>query len=218
MVILLVAATEMEINEFLLTGLSEVNKHIEIDTLITGIGIAASIYELTKTLTVKKYDYVIQAGIGGSFSKKLNLGEVVTISKDCFAEMGVSEKNNFKSFYEIGLIDGNVAPYENGWLNNQSSFEKHFKLKTAVGITVNGLTDSKKIIKLFKNKFVAEVETMEGASLHYTCLILNQPFIQIRSISNFVGERNKEKWEIKIALKNLNKELLSVIKTISKIK
>ena len=56
-------------------------------------------------------------------------------------------------------------------------------------------------------QFNADIETMEGAALHYVCLQEDIPFIQIRTISNFVGERDKTKWKLKDAIENLNIEL-----------
>ena len=36
---------------------------------------------------------------------------------------------------------------------------------------------------------------MEGAALHYACIMEHIPFIQLRAVSNFVGERDKNKLE-----------------------
>jgi futalosine hydrolase len=52
-----------------------------------------------------------------------------------------------------------------------------------------------------------QVETMEGAALHYVALQLNIPFLQVRSLSNFAGERDKKRWRMEEAIENLNKEL-----------
>ena len=52
---------------------------------------------------------------------------------------------------------------------------------------------------------------MEGAALHYVCLQQSVPFLQIRSISNEVGERDKSKWRMKEAVENLNTELIKLI-------
>jgi futalosine hydrolase len=37
---------------------------------------------------------------------------------------------------------------------------------------------------------------MEGAALHMVCLENKIPFLQIRGISNWIGERDKSKWKI----------------------
>ena len=52
---------------------------------------------------------------------------------------------------------------------------------------------------------------MEGAALHYVCNSFNVSYLQIRSISNYVGERDKNKWKMKLAIENLNKELKKIV-------
>jgi futalosine hydrolase len=57
----------------------------------------------------------------------------------------------------------------------------------------------------------ADIESMEGAALHYVALLENIPFLQIRSLSNFAGERDKSKWEMNKAISCLNLELQRII-------
>ena len=52
---------------------------------------------------------------------------------------------------------------------------------------------------------------MEGAAFHYVCLQENIPFVQLRAISNFVGERDKSKWLMKEAIENLNRETIALV-------
>lgn len=59
---------------------------------------------------------------------------------------------------------------------------------------------------------------MEGASLHYVCREANIPFIQMRAISNYIGERNKAKWKMKEALEALNDTLLKYLDKLYKVK
>jgi futalosine hydrolase len=56
---------------------------------------------------------------------------------------------------------------------------------------------------------------MEGAALHYTCLMEKVPFIQLRSISNYIAERNKTKWDMKKSISNLNKALINFVEAIN---
>jgi len=58
---------------------------------------------------------------------------------------------------------------------------------------------------------------MEGAALHYVCREMNVPFVQMRSISNYIGERDKAKWEIKLAIDHLNKSILKYVDKLYKI-
>ena len=55
---------------------------------------------------------------------------------------------------------------------------------------------------------------MEGAAMHYVCLMEKIPFLQLRSISNYIGERNKRKWNMNESIINLNNELIKLIKKI----
>ena len=63
----------------------------------------------------------------------------------------------------------------------------------------------------FQRNAVPVVESMEGAALHYVCLMEKIPFLQIRSVSNVTGDRDKTRWKLKEAGKNLNEALVLLI-------
>ena len=52
---------------------------------------------------------------------------------------------------------------------------------------------------------------MEGAAFFKVCNYFNVPCMQIRSISNRVEKRNKENWDISLAIENLNREVAQII-------
>lgn len=209
MQILLIAATATEIESF-----SVVNN--KVDVLITGIGAAATIYHLQKRIHQVDYDLIIQAGIAGSFTSDILPGHVVSVKKDCFADLGMEEKENFIPVFETEYADKNEFPFTNGWLMNSAHNLKYSGLPTVKAVTVNKVSDSELQNKLTLKTFNADIETMEGAALHYVCLQENISFLQIRSVSNHVGERDKTKWKIKDAIENLNKELAKLINDLIK--
>jgi len=51
--------------------------------------------------------------------------------------------------------------------------------------------------------------------LHYIGRDLSIPFIQIRAVSNYVGERNKAKWKMQEAIYNLNETVLQYLDALS---
>ena len=208
MKILVVAATQQEIKPFI-----ELDNGVEI--LICGVGIPATVYHLTKKLLQERYDVVIQAGIAGSFSKKIKNGEVVAVEQDAFADIGAEENKRFKTIFQMGLGDENQFPFRNGWLINASEIVSASQLKKVKAITVNKITGRKKEIKYLKKMFKPGIESMEGAAFHFVCLQQNIPFLQLRSISNKAGERDKAKWNIKDAVKNLNAELIQFVDSIN---
>lgn len=214
MKILVVTATEHELN---LSNIKlKANKaDFGAEVLISGIGIASTVYHVTKKLMQTKYDLVIQAGIAGTFTNDLNLGEVVLISSDTFGDLGIEETGVFKSLFTSNLTNENDFPFTNGWLINRHKLLNGALLKTVTAITVNKITDDKKRIEKQRNMFNAQTESMEGAAFHYVCLHMNIPFLQVRSISNVVGERDKSKWKMKEAIVNLNNELNKIIHILS---
>ena len=202
--LLIVAATEFEIEPF-------IQHKKKANILITGVGIPATVYYLTQKLMTEKYDLVIQAGIAGSFSERLNLGEVVAIKEDTFADLGIEEKGNLQTLFETGFIKKNDFPFTNGWLVNQHPILQKISLPLVKAITINKISDSDFQNKMMFEKFAAEIESMEGAAFHYVCLQQKINFLQIRSISNTVGERDKSKWKLKASIENLNKELIKIV-------
>lgn len=202
--VLIVAATDFEIEPF-----KQQNK--KTDTLVTGVGIPATIYHLTKKLLAKNYELVIQAGIAGTFAETGSLAEVVAVKEDCFADIGIEEKGTLSTLFDNGFIKENDFPFSDGMLVNPSPVLENIFLPKVRAITVNTITDNNFRNQKMEEKFSAQIETMEGAAFHYVCLHQKINFIQLRSISNKVGERNKSNWELQSSIANLNKELIKII-------
>lgn len=207
MKILVVAATQHEIEPF-------IKQHPAFEVLICGVGIPSTVYHLTKRLLQDKYEMVIQAGIAGSFSKKIKNGDVIFVTQDAFADIGVEENKKFKSIFQMKLADKNKFPFTNGWLINTTEF-LFPDIKKVKGVTLNKISERKKQTQRLIKMYKADIESMEGAAFHYVCLQQKVPFLQLRSISNKVGERDKIKWKIKEAIEKLNLELKKLIDSIN---
>ena len=212
---LFVAATSSEIKP--LIDFCRKNKHkfssnFEIDFLITGVGILQTTYSLTHQFANKNPDLAIQAGIAGCFDKKQELAKSWIIKEDLVADSGVEENNSFQNIFDMKFVKPNQSPFSKGKLINHHLESLNLqKLPLAKAITVNEISSSKKRIKLYQEKYNPLLESMEGAAFHYVCLKENIPFIQIRTASNYIGERDKSKWKLKEAIKTLNKELIHFI-------
>jgi futalosine hydrolase len=146
---LLVAATALEIAPFLdHYRNNEKLYHPDkgIDVLITGVGLTATVFHLTKQLQLRRPALVIQAGIAGAFDKTLPLGTVVAIKKDAVADEGVIEGNVFKTVFALGLRKKDDFPYSKGWLvNSHTGLLNKTRLKKVNAISVNQVTTSGRI-------------------------------------------------------------------------
>jgi futalosine hydrolase len=208
--ILVAAATAKEISLFI--DSTRAGNFTNIDILITGIGLTAGTYHLTKQLALKKYDLVIQAGVAGCFDSNIDLGQVVAVKQDAIADQSVVELEKLKTLFDLNLVPQDQYPYKKGWLiNPNKEILQKTKLKIVEGISVNQISTSKQMIKFYRDVFDPTTESMEGAALHYVCLMEKVPFLQIRSISNYIGERNKKKWNMMDSIINLNDTLKKII-------
>jgi len=212
MKILLCAATEMEIAPTIKYLTQHTNDEIHI--LVTGIGLMASTHALTKAIFAHHPKAIIQAGIAGSLDESKQLGNVVVVEKDTVGDAGVKEES-FLSLFDMKLSSPNLFPWKNGMLCNEDDLLAKAGLPVVNAVTVNEISTNSDRISYYRDALQAEIETMEGAALHYVGLMEKIPFLQVRSLSNFIGERNKTRWKMDKAILNLNHELQKILKMIS---
>lgn len=220
MKILIVSSTWLEVKlladelEFVKESAHFLRKYrlhdIETDILITGIGTTFTAFHLTNTLRDNNYQFVINAGIAGSLTADLKIGEVVSVVADEFADLGIEKENDFLTLFETGYMEINEFPFEHGVLKT-SDFNGLTGLKKVRGITTNKSLGRATSINEIKSKFNAQVETTEGAVVFYVCTWFGIPCVQIRAISNFVVPRDLAQWNIPLALEKLNFSVREVL-------
>jgi futalosine hydrolase len=211
MPILVCAATAFEIQQA--TSFIQQNKlQNKITVLITGIGLTATTYRLTKQVLTSSPKLIIQAGIAGSLNPNLPLSKTVVVKQDSIGDLGVFENKQFKNIFELGLIEKNNSPWQNEkLLNTNTDLLKITGLQIVDSVSIQEITTDRNRIDYYKNTLGAEIETMEGAALHYIGLMENIPFLQLRTISNYAGERNKTKWKLQESIEQLNVELQQLL-------
>lgn len=216
MLLLLASATDFEISEtdtWLSNHAIGLNA-LKAKLLITGIGQLQTTYALQNKIRLERPDLVIQAGIGGAATKE-EIGKVYTIGSEEIADLGVMEKAGFRNIFEMGLDNPDRFPFSKGKLKNPHRLLLEWTgLPVLDGITVNEIKSSD--FTDFQRNRAPVVESMEGAALHYVCLMEQVPFLQIRSISNLTGDRDKSRWKLKEAIKSLHETLVHLIQKLEK--
>jgi futalosine hydrolase len=132
------------------------------------------------------------------------------VVSDEFADLGIEKENEFLTLFEIGFMDANEFPFEQGVLK-ASDFNGLIDFKKVRGITTNKSHGRAASIAEIKSKFTSQVESMEGAVVFYVCNWIGVPCFQIRSISNFVEPRDSAQWNIPLALEKLNESVKDVL-------
>lgn len=203
--ILVIAATKIEFE----WAKKKLKNTANIQFMQTGIGVLSTCFNIMKAITLTKPSIIIQIGIGGCFDRRIPLASTFYIKQDSVADLGVWEKGAWKNLADLDLINKKELVHVNHLLlkknNRFSQLQLNKNIDRVNAITVNQISTHKKFIANNKN---AVIETMEGAALHFICNDLQLPYLQIRSTSNYVGERNKAKWKIKEAIQNVNEELV----------
>ena len=184
-----------------------------IDILVTGVGMVATSYWIARTLKSYSYQVAVNAGICGSFSTSLQIGEVVHVVSDSFPELGAESADNFITLSDLKMLDPNEFPFVDGILKNTGPLynEALAGLKAVKGVTVNTVHGNLESIRKLEERVQADVESMEGASFFFVSFLENTPCIQLRAVSNYVGPRDKSKWNIPLAIRNLNIVLANLL-------
>lgn len=220
MKILVTAATEAEI-ALSIKHIASIGKEVkplvfehnghEIAFAVTGVGMIATAYNLTRILATGQYDFILQAGIAGAFNRNIPLGEVLAVSSDRFADLGAEDGENFIDVFDLGLSKPSQAPYTHKLLLNPYISELDIQLRVVDAITVNTVTGSDASVERLQRLYPGVLESMEGAAFHYVCLCEKVRFLQIRAVSNYIERRNRDAWQIELAVNNLNEFLLKYI-------
>ncbi|MGN6639890.1 MAG: futalosine hydrolase [Mucilaginibacter sp.] len=196
--VLLAAATEFEVKGVM----DEIkDQHLKVATqnlqlLITGVGMVATAFALGRHLATNQYDLAINLGIAGSFDRSIALGEVVEIVEDRFSELGAEDDKAFLTIDELGFGES---------IFNASASTSDFgkSLKKIKAITVNTVHGNEANIQKLTGRLDVQLESMEGAAFFYGCKQAGVPCLQIRAVSNYVEKRNRDAWQIGMAIKNL---------------
>ena len=209
--IAIVAATWTELDK--LKGIAKLDGH-HIQHHCHGVGLLSSTYNMTE-ICHSKPDLIIQTGIAGTYSSELNIGATVFVISECLGDEGAEDLDQILTLEELGFRTENEMPFAKGELRNPHVDFYPKGIPHVSGLTVNLSSGKTETIQNRKLKFKADIESMEGASLHYVCLQKTIPFVQIRSISNVVEPRCKENWNIALALENNFQYLMTYLKNLT---
>lgn len=148
--------------------------------LCTGMGPEATRRALEPLLAAGGFDLVVDLGVAGSYDT------------DRFPVGSVAQVTAEQFGDRPGALLRNPAPP--ACLAG---------LPQAVGNTVSALEPQYRCGS-------ADVESMEGAAFFEACLAAGVPFAEIRAVSNAVGEEDRSRWNIPLALANLQSFLNSL--------
>lgn len=219
--ILLLSATRLEVEPILAKLDQKEDLAIEysghkIDVCIGGVGMLAMAHALTVQLLQNDYDLVLNVGICGAFDPSLELTEVVVIKSDLAAEEGAEDGNQWLTLYEMGLRERDQDPFSNGRLEISipSNWNDLLPYRAVDAISVNRVLGNETSIEKMQQNFDVAVESMEGAAVYYCTKMQGVSCLQLRSVSNYVENRDRAAWKIKEALEELANASIQFLKNV----
>jgi futalosine hydrolase len=200
--VLVVAATAQEIPRL---SSGPRGRH-RVEVLVTGVGMVATAAATARANARSAYDVAFNFGLCGTFDRSLPLGTVVHVTNDRLSELGAEDGDAFIPLRTLGLVEEddieNDAPPDNSALR---------QLPAVRGITVNTVHGNARTIAAIADRIHPQVESMEGAAFAYACRLSGVPYAQVRAVSNVVERRNRDAWQIELAVRQLNETALKIL-------
>jgi futalosine hydrolase len=176
---------------------------LDADVLIAGVGPAAAASAASAALAVGDYDLVLSAGVGGGFAP-LVPGDVAVASLIAFADLGAETATGF---LELGF--GSERYPVEPKLAVELADRTGGHIGTA--LTVATVTGTARRAEALLGRFPDAVsEGMEGAGVAAAAVRHGVAFAEVRAISNVVGPRDRDAWQLPRALESLRQALVAL--------
>jgi len=186
---------------------------------VTGVGMVNAAMVAGRLLSQYEFDGVINIGIAGAHDIEANpIGSVAFAWRETWPEYGLLDEDGRVDPKAIGFplaeVDGTQIwnrvkfnPVNDAKKMNVTLGEKW---RRASSISVNAVTGDTSRAGWLKTKYSGDMENMEGFALGFAAVQAGLPFLEVRTISNMVGSRLEQDWDIKKALKALD----GIVKTL----
>lgn len=181
------------------------------DVLVSGVGSASAGVITARALSSAEYSLVVSAGIAGGFSGKSEVGSLVVATEIIAADLGAETLEGFSSLDELGfgLTRIQTDPKQVDRVV-QALQEAKLPVNTGPVLTVSTVTGTAATAIVLSARVPGAIaEAMEGYGVGLAALDRGLPVLEIRTISNMVGPRDRPAWRIKEAL-----DMLEVASTV----
>ncbi|RAL24130.1 futalosine hydrolase [Thermoflavimicrobium daqui] len=177
----------------------------QFDVMVAGVGSVAAAISTVSVLHTSQYDLVINAGIAGGFMDQAEVGSVVVADKVVAADLGAQTPEGFLSLDELGFGSSTIHLDQNK-VRQVAEALQAAGLPVATGsiLTLSTVTGTAATATALASRVQGAVaEAMEGFGIASAAQHYQIPFLEIRTISNPVGPRNRAAWRIDKALEAL---------------
>jgi len=171
-----------------------------------GVGPAAAAAAASYAVATHDVSHIVSMGIAGAFaSAHLSAGAVALASVIVAADLGALTPERFLDLAAMGLDGGATVPSDPAMFADARAGLARTGLSVAVGplLTLSTVTGTALRAAELMAQHGAVAEAMEGAGVAHVAALHNIPVLEVRTISNQVGNRDRESWDLLGALTSL---------------
>jgi len=221
---LVVCATEFEIQSLL--DLSTPVQG-EWTSLVTGVGMVETTLNLTRFLEGQginkdqKVHAVLNFGVGGAYirdgKESADLLDVCLARQEIFGDFGICYLDRMEPLAEH-LLHRTHYNLDSDLLDRAETLLKENDLTVRRGnfVTVCGVSATKSRGVMLGRQYGGLCENMEGAAVARVCEEFDLPLLEMRTISNFVEERDIARWKLQEACDRAGKAAAILLKGLKK--
>jgi futalosine hydrolase len=198
----------------------------EVILAVTGIGKVNAASAATVLLERFSPEFLINTGCGGAFPGcGLSVGDLAVAVSESFADEGVQTPDGWRGLDLIGIpvFQGggerifNEIPLSRELAAGALGCAREHGFSGELGpfLTVSTCSGTASQGEELLRRFPGICENMEGAALAQVALIYGVPLLEVRGISNLVEDRDLARWDLKRAVAEVQRFLLTYIKVSS---
>ncbi len=162
-----------------------------VHVIAVGVGPVEAAHGTARALAARRYRAVINAGIAGGFRDRCTVGDVVVVAREEYAELGLEDGSAFP--LPDGLALARTAEAHASLL--QPFLDGLIPVIVGRGVTSATVTATDARAALLARRYRADVESMEGFAVLRAADRVGVPAIEIRGVSNLVGDRASNEWD-----------------------
>lgn len=179
---------------------------------VTGVGLVNTALVAGRLLVREDVAGVVNLGIAGGYDlEETPMTSTCFVWQETWPEYGLLDEEGRVDPKSIGFAQGEVGGRKiwNRLQLNPTTDARTMGLTLGAGwmraasVTVSGVTGTPDRAGWLKLACNGQIENMEGFGAAYAATLAGRPFLEVRTVSNLVGSREGEDWDLKGALKAL---------------
>jgi futalosine hydrolase len=172
------------------------------DLLVSGIGPAAAAAATSHALALGSYDFCLSLGICGAFRGTADIGDVVVSTQLVAADLGAESPTGFLSMGALGWDDDTVDVDEHLL---RETLDKLGDAVTGPVLTVSTVTGTRARADELAARHGPVAEAMEGWGVWEAGRVDGRNVIEVRTVSNLIGDRDPSTWDFPAAFDALTR-------------